>query len=89
MLYDLHAALNLPGDPRLKPMTRMLRHLPFYEKTGQHLDQLQLLKTTPSQQINKLLRSLDRLYRLRNRKISDEKRQYIAERRQSVRLVKR
>ncbi|WP_367760849.1 hypothetical protein [Ammoniphilus sp. 3BR4] len=88
ILFDLHAALSIPEDPRLRSLARMLRHLPFYEKTGQSLDRLQLPITTASRQISKLLRSLDRLHRLRGRKISDEKSRYVAERRSSVKLIK-
>ena len=89
MLFDLHAALRMPKDPHLRSLTRMLRHLPFYEKTGHNLDSLQLPITTASLQICKLLSSLDRLNRLRGRSRSTEKAKYIAERRSGIRLVGR
>jgi hypothetical protein len=89
MLFDLHSALSMPRDPHIRSLTRMLRHLPFYEKTAHNLDQLQLPVTTASLQISKLLRSLDRLNRLKGRQRSAEKARYVAERRSSVKLVER
>jgi hypothetical protein len=58
MLYDLHVALTLPVEPDIRPLTRMIRYLPFYKQTGKNLDQLGLPYTRASEQINQLLRSL-------------------------------
>jgi hypothetical protein len=89
MLIELHLALKWPTDPRLRQLTRILRFLPFYERTGLQLDQQNYSPTTASQQVGKLLRSLERLHRLQGRRMTAEKQRYLAERRSNVRLVKR
>jgi hypothetical protein len=63
MLYDLHVALNLPVETDLRPLTRMIRYLSFYEQTGKNLDQLRLPYTMASEEINQLLRSLNEIER--------------------------
>lgn len=58
MLRDLHVALNMPGETKVKTLTRMIRYLPFYKQTGKNLDEDKLTSTTASEQIYQLLRSL-------------------------------
>ncbi|RKD27089.1 hypothetical protein BEP19_00515 [Ammoniphilus oxalaticus] len=89
MLLDLHTALKVPYFPPLRSLTRMLRHLPFYEQTGYTLDRQGNKMTTASQQIAKLLLSLNRLYNRKVRKMSPEKHRYVTERRADITLIKR
>jgi len=67
----------------------MLRSLPFYQRTDTEWRQSPHRVTRASCQMAKLLLSMERLYLRERREMTPAKRQYIAERKEHIRVVSR